>query len=350
MTTQPFKISRNYPTHQFENWITQTDELIQTIPLESNVKFYGAKGDGVTDDTAAFNAALAAYCPVYVPEGTYVISGTITIPAGHELLGTCKNSTILRFTGTAVNYNGIIMNSTSSLVNIRTIYAGSNYTTSTSVSIIGNYTNISNCLIGFNSTETETAFGIGFDAVTVRNTITNSYIHGVISAVRFTAAATYTRISNNTLSAGTAGTTINYTTAGTGNTLINNQLRSNGGASTGINTGAANITSIGNTFVSITTPRTGAGLTLSYLFDSLDTLNVNTAANYQVDGVKVVGNRVAGYTVTAGVSVLTRTLPTGDMTAAQLTNVLKQLVIDLGLGTTNTDAGGHGLLTTAYTP
>lgn len=350
MTTQPFKISRNYPTHQFENWITQTDELIQTIPLESNVKFYGAKGDGVTNDTAAFNAALAAYCPIYVPEGTYVIAGTITMPAGTELVGLCKNSTILRFTGTAANYDGIIMNTDSSLINIRTTYTGGNVTTSTAVSIIGNSTNITNCLIGSASTETETAFGIGFDAAVTRNVITNNYIHGVISAIRFTAASTSNRISNNTLSAGTAGTSINYTTAGVSNTLINNQLRSNGGASTGINTGAANITSIGNTFVSITTPRTGAGLTLSYLFDPVDTLNVNTAANYQVDGVKVVGNRVAGYTVTAGASVLTRTLPTGDMTAAQLTNALKQLVIDLGLGTTNTDAGGHGLLTTAYTP
>lgn len=40
---------------------------------------YGAKGDGSTDDTAAFQAALAANRIVFVPEGTYKLSGTLVI-------------------------------------------------------------------------------------------------------------------------------------------------------------------------------------------------------------------------------------------------------------------------------
>ena len=40
---------------------------------------YGAKGDGTTDDTAAFQAALAANRIVFVPEGTYKLSGTLVI-------------------------------------------------------------------------------------------------------------------------------------------------------------------------------------------------------------------------------------------------------------------------------
>lgn len=77
MTAQ-FKISRQYPTHQYENWVTQTNELIQTIPLESNVKFYGAKGNGINDDTAAIQAALNNNEYVYIPEGTYVTDQLIT--------------------------------------------------------------------------------------------------------------------------------------------------------------------------------------------------------------------------------------------------------------------------------
>lgn len=41
---------------------------------------FGATGDGVTDDTAAFNAAWAATDPqaVYVPAASYAITGTVT--------------------------------------------------------------------------------------------------------------------------------------------------------------------------------------------------------------------------------------------------------------------------------
>jgi polygalacturonase len=51
-----------------------------------NVKDFGAKGDGVTDDTAAIQAALNAYPNgmriIYLPNGTYLVSDTLTWPAG----------------------------------------------------------------------------------------------------------------------------------------------------------------------------------------------------------------------------------------------------------------------------
>lgn len=42
-------------------------------------QMYGAKGDGVTDDTAAFRSAIEANDSVYVPNSTYLITDTIDI-------------------------------------------------------------------------------------------------------------------------------------------------------------------------------------------------------------------------------------------------------------------------------
>lgn len=46
---------------------------------EFNVKWAGAKGDGITDDTAAINLAISFSKDVYIPEGYYMINGLHTI-------------------------------------------------------------------------------------------------------------------------------------------------------------------------------------------------------------------------------------------------------------------------------
>jgi hypothetical protein len=48
-------------------------KLAQTV----SVKDFGAVGDGVTDDTAAFRAATATGNPIYIPPGNYLVSGCI---------------------------------------------------------------------------------------------------------------------------------------------------------------------------------------------------------------------------------------------------------------------------------
>jgi hypothetical protein len=45
---------------------------------------YGAKGDGVTDDTAAFQAAVNAD-DVLIPPGTYKISGQVLVPSNRNI-------------------------------------------------------------------------------------------------------------------------------------------------------------------------------------------------------------------------------------------------------------------------
>lgn len=61
-------------------WDTKLDDVV-------SVKDFGAVGDGVTDDTAAFQAALTAHLAVYVPAGNYRLNGSINLRSGNSLMG-----------------------------------------------------------------------------------------------------------------------------------------------------------------------------------------------------------------------------------------------------------------------
>ncbi|KAJ6608596.1 exo-beta-1,3-glucanase [Mycena sp. CBHHK59/15] len=55
-----------------------------------SVRDQGAKGDGTTDDTAALKAIFAAYAGckiIFFDAGTYVVTSTLTIPAGTQIVG-----------------------------------------------------------------------------------------------------------------------------------------------------------------------------------------------------------------------------------------------------------------------
>ena len=71
------------------------------IPVPVTPMQYGAVGDGVTDDTAAFKKALEENRIVYVPGGTYILSDELII---HE--NCCfelSQDTVLKFTQTNAN-------------------------------------------------------------------------------------------------------------------------------------------------------------------------------------------------------------------------------------------------------
>lgn len=85
-----------------------------------SVKDFGAVGDGVTDDTAAIQAALdAGFGSVYLPEGTYLFS-TLTVNKNTRLHGASTRTSILKHTGAATAiqcvYNGSEPDGTSSYV------------------------------------------------------------------------------------------------------------------------------------------------------------------------------------------------------------------------------------------
>lgn len=62
---------------------TAQDKLSDAV----SVRDFGAIGDGLTDDTLAIQKALSAHNAVFVPEGIYVVTGTITLREGQSLTG-----------------------------------------------------------------------------------------------------------------------------------------------------------------------------------------------------------------------------------------------------------------------
>lgn len=77
-----------------------------------NVREYGAKGDGVTDDTAAIQAAIddakqIAGSTVYMPAGIYKTTGTIKIYPHTRLIGGgYLGRSNVGYSGTEINYVG----------------------------------------------------------------------------------------------------------------------------------------------------------------------------------------------------------------------------------------------------
>lgn len=66
-----------------------------------NVKGFGAKGDGVTDDTLAIQSALNAGLNVYFPPGTYRVTDKLTLQPNQNIRGAGS-----RRGGTVIAYDG----------------------------------------------------------------------------------------------------------------------------------------------------------------------------------------------------------------------------------------------------
>jgi hypothetical protein len=72
-----------------------------------NVKSFGAKGDGVTDDTAAFRKAIAEHRAVYVPTGFYIVSDTLTLRPDTALIGLHPLATQLDLLDRTAAFQGV---------------------------------------------------------------------------------------------------------------------------------------------------------------------------------------------------------------------------------------------------
>lgn len=123
-------------------------EVTKESPLNPKWVEYGAKGDGVTDDTAALQAAINAG-NVLIPPGTYQVSKTIEVPAQRTIAGVNRNTCIIRATG-----NFPIFGIRSSEVTIRSLFfkASAAQASGGAVGFLGAATNITieRCNFGSN--------------------------------------------------------------------------------------------------------------------------------------------------------------------------------------------------------
>jgi Pectate lyase superfamily protein len=110
----PIRYAANQFTDKTKLW---TVEFPAKTPGVFNVKDYGAKGDGVTDDTVAINAAFKAiddrpysrpnadFSMVYFPNGVYLVSDTINFRQYRVLQGQSEGKVILKLKDNAAGYD-----------------------------------------------------------------------------------------------------------------------------------------------------------------------------------------------------------------------------------------------------
>ena len=71
--------ARENADDDLQNSIDQLQQDVKKVLDYANVKNYGAKGDGTTDDTIAFSTAIASGKDLFIPDGEYIITGAINI-------------------------------------------------------------------------------------------------------------------------------------------------------------------------------------------------------------------------------------------------------------------------------
>ncbi|NBX65895.1 MAG: hypothetical protein EBQ96_02755 [Proteobacteria bacterium] len=82
------------PTYAQSGTGAVTRNVTDKVKERVSVKDFGAVGDGVANDTTAFQNALAAHSSVFVPVGTYRVTGTIVLGANQCLIGAGQGSVI----------------------------------------------------------------------------------------------------------------------------------------------------------------------------------------------------------------------------------------------------------------
>lgn len=62
-------------------------DIAATIDGYVTPQKFGAVGDGITDDTSAFQSAIASWSKIFIPKGEYKITSRLSIPSGMVITG-----------------------------------------------------------------------------------------------------------------------------------------------------------------------------------------------------------------------------------------------------------------------
>lgn len=201
-----------------------------------SVKSYGAKGDGVTDDTVAIQAAFAAAAPsiVFFPAGTYKVTSTLLFQSGHILMGVSgpqKNTgqSTISFAG----ISGAVLapkTPTSNTVNVKIINLTLDGRTTSSPVLDFTRTSYSRAQECWVHGTAASAVGILLDAVTTGQCYFNIIDQAKIemangTAVRFTRGANVNQIIGGKIGNSRIG--VEFLSASAGNTLIGTDFEDN---------------------------------------------------------------------------------------------------------------------------
>lgn len=163
---------------------SHTTTIVNAVEANSSIK-----NDNSADVTSALNNLLSNYSHVYLPAGSYKVTGKLTIPAGKTLEGESPYNTFINVVGgSSTNNTGINMTGVSNSMICNLSIVGDNTAARTSAINIGgsfNSITLSNLIISnFNSTFINIASGsesqtsapgsnCRIDSVTIKQNLTN---------------------------------------------------------------------------------------------------------------------------------------------------------------------------------
>ena len=154
------RINLDNMSEDFKSYIQNLDSQLEYIEEQQlNVKSFGAKGDGVTDDLLPFNKTINYAISnnikkIIVPSGTYILSDTFKLPSGFMLEGlgevyikqTISNSPVI---ATKEYYDNTRPYGRTKIININIIGNVSSGVDNHGILIWDYYTTIDNCNISY---------------------------------------------------------------------------------------------------------------------------------------------------------------------------------------------------------
>jgi Pectate lyase superfamily protein/SMP-30/Gluconolactonase/LRE-like region len=106
----PAKIETSFNAAPLNAMPAAGSPVIRNLPPQDtwvNLHTVGAKGDGVTDDTAAIQRAIDEHATIYIPSGHYIVSDTLTLKPNTVLIGLHPSTTQFILPDSTPGFQGV---------------------------------------------------------------------------------------------------------------------------------------------------------------------------------------------------------------------------------------------------